>query len=148
MPVQSQFRPDLALPPAAPCAFVRSYRRSATATGLDPKSPGVREASTIRPANRCLVLWSSHTRPVNCRLIRGPQVLFQQEFTITTIFSEIDSECIYARSVLCIISIQCGLKSQQSRRRRRTGPHRCNGFSACLLQAAFPPACRRSCLNM
>jgi len=39
MPVLSQFRQDLAPPPAAPCASVQSCRR--TATGLDNKSPGV-----------------------------------------------------------------------------------------------------------
>jgi len=43
MPIRSQFRPYLAPLPAAPCAYVQSYRRSATAIGLDHKSPGVRE---------------------------------------------------------------------------------------------------------
>jgi len=47
MPVRSQFRPDLVPPPAAPCTSTQSCRRSATATGLDHKSPGVREARTI-----------------------------------------------------------------------------------------------------
>jgi len=41
-PVQSQLRPDLASPPTAPGASVKSCRRSAIATGLDHKSPGVR----------------------------------------------------------------------------------------------------------
>jgi len=71
MLVRSLFRPDLAPPRTAPCASVQSCRKSATATGLDHKSPGVRKARPIGPANRCLVLRACHTRPVNCCLFRG-----------------------------------------------------------------------------
>jgi len=46
IPVRSQFRPHLVPPPAAPCPSVQSCRRSGTATELDYKSPGVREALT------------------------------------------------------------------------------------------------------
>jgi len=49
MTIRSHFRPDLSPPPAAPCA---------TATGLDYKSPGVREVWIVVQENRCLVLWS------------------------------------------------------------------------------------------
>jgi len=73
MPVRSQFRPDLAPPPAAPCASVQSCRRSATATGFDHKSPGVREVCVIGPANRCRVLRSCHIRLVNCCFFCGPE---------------------------------------------------------------------------
>jgi len=43
MPVRSQFRPDLPSLPAAPCASIQSWPRPATVTGLDHKSPGVKE---------------------------------------------------------------------------------------------------------
>jgi len=56
MPIRSQFRPDLIPPLAAPWASVHSCRRSATATGLDHKSPGEREVCIIGHLNRCLVL--------------------------------------------------------------------------------------------
>jgi len=72
IPVRSQLRPDRAPPPAVPCPSVQSCRRSAIATGLDHKSTGIREVCIIGPTNRCLVLMSCHTRPVNCRLLCGP----------------------------------------------------------------------------
>jgi len=53
MPILSQFRPDHAPPPAAPCASVKSCRMSATATRLEHKSPGVGEVRMVGPVNRC-----------------------------------------------------------------------------------------------
>jgi len=55
-----------------PVASVQSCKRSATATGLDHKSQGVREACTMEPANRCLVMRACCTRLGNCRLLCGP----------------------------------------------------------------------------
>jgi len=54
IPVRSQIRPDLPPPPAAPCAFIRSWTRPAPATGSGHKFPGVREVWIIVQENRCL----------------------------------------------------------------------------------------------
>jgi len=43
---------------AAPCVFIQSWTKPATAAGLDHKSLGVREVWIIVQVNRCLVLWS------------------------------------------------------------------------------------------
>jgi len=56
-PIRPQVRPDLAPPPAAAWASVHSCRRYAIATGLDHKSPGVKQVCIIGHLSRYLVLW-------------------------------------------------------------------------------------------
>jgi len=60
LPVRSQFRPDLAPHPAALCASVQSCVRSATATELDHKSPGVREVWIIVRVRKLPAIQSLH----------------------------------------------------------------------------------------
>jgi len=76
---QFQFRLDLTPPPAASCTFAQSCRSSATAAGLDYKSPGVGKVCIIGPENRCLVLRASHTRNQSCE--RLSQIL-QMRLTV------------------------------------------------------------------